>query len=429
MSALAKYLFACGCEVSGSDMSAGERTEELLSMGIAVSVAPDGFNPRLRTADEVVYTSAVAEDDPELLAAKRWGKKLRKRSELLGEICGEFSHVVGVAGSHGKTTCTSMCAHVLKSTGVPFAAHIGGDDCEFGNFFMSGRDFFVTEACEYKKNLLDLRVEKAILLNVDRDHMECYRDEEELFETFRSFCERASLAFVCADDRKCRALGEFPSFGIDATDADYRATELRCVGEKYSFCVTEYGNPLCRVRLNTVGKCGVYNALAAFAAMRSYGFGEKEIAAGLESFTAVKRRFEKIGVFLGASVICDYAHHPREIASTVETAERIGRGSLYVIFQPHTYSRTRLLMGDFVPVLRRVRNLMIYKTYPAREFYDEAGSARTLAENVGNCLYAESLRELKAWLKSSVKSGDTILFLGAGDIYYAAKYLLREPNK
>ena len=163
--------------------------------------------------------------------------------------------------------------------------------------------------------------------------------------------------------------------------------------------------------------------------MRRYGFDEKEIVRGLENFVAVKRRFECIGCYSGASFICDYAHHPREISATVATAEKMCAGKLYTIFQPHTYSRTKLLMEDFVRSLRVVPNLMIYKTYPAREYFDEEGSALTLAKNVGNCLYSESIRELKTWLKNTVQAGDIVLFLGAGDVYYAAQHLLKELNK
>ena len=166
--------------------------------------------------------------------------------------------------------------------------------------------------------------------------------------------------------------------------------------------------------------------MAAFAAIRSFGFDEKEICKGLESFTAVKRRFEKIGTYKGASVICDYAHHPKEIRAALRTAEGICKGNLYVVFQPHTYSRTKLLMNEFVDVLTKIKNLVLYKTYPAREMYDGAGSAKTLAQAVGNCLYAENAYVLKTWLKTTVKEGDTVLFLGAGDIYYVAQYLLRE---
>ena len=428
MSALAKFLAVCGYNVSGSDRSRSEETDALAFYGVKVYVGEDAERKELLCADRVIYTDAISADHVELRAAYEKGKKVCLRAELLGLLCGEFENVISIAGSHGKTTCSSMCAHILKYTAVPFTAHIGGEDSVFGNFHSTGREYFVTEACEYKKNLLKIKTDVAILLNIDNDHMECYQGEEDLIDCFRTYCEGAKTAFVCADDERSIRLGDFPSFGIGSSLADYRATQLRANGEKYSFTVEEYGKALCRVRLNAIGRCNVYNALAAFAAMRSLGFDEREIAKGLESFTAVKRRFERIGAYHGASFICDYAHHPREIASTLATAKGICRGNLYVVFQPHTYSRTKELLGEFVKVLRPVKNLMIYKTYPARERYDGAGSAERLAQAVGGCLYCENVYVLKTWVKKTVQEGDTVLFLGAGDIYYAAQYLLKELN-
>ena len=386
----------------------------------------DGSRKEIFDCDVCVYTDAIADDHEELRQAKALKKRILPRAELLSMICLAFPHSVAVAGSHGKTTCTAMCAHVLKSCQTPFTAHIGGEDMQFGNFHYNGLEYFLTEACEYKRNILKLQPECAVLLNVDKDHMECYQSEQDLIDSFYRYCLSAKTAFVCADDARCKTLGEFSTFGIDDPLADYRAIDLRAVGERYSFTVEEYGKPLCRVRLKGIGRHNVYNALAAFAAMRSFGFSEKEIACGLENFQAVKRRFEKIGNFHGASIICDYAHHPKEIAATIATAKGICKGKLFTVFQPHTYSRTKLLMQEFVETLRRVENLMIYKTYPAREKYDEEGSAKTLCMQVANCLYAENVYALKTWLKTTVKEGDTVLFLGAGDVYYVAQYLVKD---
>ena len=425
MSALAKFMSICGYETSGSDALRGEETEALAFYGIKVFIGADREREELKQADVVVYTDALPLGHAEWVAASVMKKRLYSRAEFLGMLCGNFEQVLAVAGSHGKTTCTSMCAHILKATGVPFTAHIGGEDGEFGNFITSGLDYFVTEACEYKKNLLKIPADRAILLNVDKDHMECYRDEADLLSCFQSYCQAAKTAFVCADDLYSKNLGEYVTFGIENTLADYRATSIRVYNEKYAFTVEEYGKPLCRVQLNALGKCNVYNALAAFAAMRSYGFHEKEIVKGLENFNAVKRRFEKIGEYRGVTFLCDYAHHPKEIASTVKTASAICRGELYVIFQPHTYSRTKLLFGEFSNILQSIKNVMIYKTYPARETYDSAGSGETLAHAIG-ALYAENVYVLKMWLKKTLKEKDMVLFLGAGDIYYAAQYLLKE---
>ncbi len=429
MSSLAKLLLHMGYAVSGSDLFKGEETQALLALGVEIRFGKWDGTPteKLLTAETIVYTDAVPESDGELCFARRLGKKVLKRGELLSLICRKFSYVTAVAGSHGKTTCSAMCAHILHEARVPFAAHIGGFDSKFGNFHLSGFEHFLTEACEYKKNLLYVKPDRAILLNIDLDHMECYGDERDLIETFAAYCRSAKTAFVCADDKRSAKLGDFPTFGIEQKLADYRASEIRQTGERYSFTVAEYGRSLCRVRLNVVGRCNVYNALAAFAAMRSYGFGEKEIARGLETFSAVKRRFEEIGKYRGGTFICDYAHHPREILSSVKTARKATKRNLYVVFQPHTYSRTKLLMKEFAEVLSPIKNLIVYKTYAARERYDEEGSAETLAKRLGS-LYAENIAMLKAYAETTVGTGDCMLFLGAGDIYYAAKFLLNELN-
>ncbi len=427
MSSLAKLLRRCGYGVAGSDLFEGEETQRLKELGVPVLIGVrEDVSPLLIAADAVVYTDAIPTADKELTYARNAGKQIMSRAELLRLVCTQFSSVTAVAGSHGKTTCTAMCAHVLKSVGVGFAAHIGGADIAFGNFYMNGFEHFVVEACEYKKNLLSITPTRAVLLNVDKDHLECYKDESELWDTFRTFCASAKTAIVCADDKRISAWGEGVTFGVKDEYADYNAFDIKSAGEKYAFTVREYGRELCRVKLNVMGRCNVYNALAAFAAMRSYGFSEKAISAGLENFLGVKRRFEEIGKYNGIPFVCDYAHHPREILSTVTTAKLVTKKKLYVVFQPHTYSRTKLLLKEFVNALCAVENLIIYKTYPAREYYDEAGSAATLAKALDNCLYVDNSFVLKTFLEKTVKEGDLVLFLGAGDIYYLAKFLLSE---
>lgn len=428
MSALAKFLSGCGYTVSGSDTAKGSETDALAFYGVKIFIGNDALRAELLEADCVVYTDAISEADKELTKAREANKRIYKRAELLAIVSENFSHTIAVAGCHGKTTCTSICAHILKNCQVPFMAHIGGEDCLFGNYHFTGTDYLITEVCEYKKNLLKIKPEVAILLNIDKDHMECYNGEQDLINTFQRYCTSAKSAFVCADDNLCVKFTDFASFGINNTLSDYRATHIRAYDERYAFTVEEYGKAICRVKLGAIGYCNIYNALAAFAAMRSLGFDEKEIAQGIENFTAVKRRFEKIGSYNGASFICDYAHHPKEILSTISTAKRMCKGKVYVVFQPHTYSRTKLLMSEFVEVLSDVANLVLYKTYPARERYDEEGSAERLAYILGNCLYTENVYVLKTWLKKTVKERDIVLFLGAGDIYYVAQYIVGGLN-
>ncbi|MBQ8374771.1 MAG: UDP-N-acetylmuramate--L-alanine ligase [Clostridia bacterium] len=425
MSGLAYFLIKNGYQVQGSDLFGGEQVEKLRMLGVDIAVGEAVDLTRVCGADTVVYTDAISQENKELNCALFLNKRVYSRMDFLRLLCEEFSHVIAVAGSHGKTTCTAMCAHILKSAKVGFSAHIGGEDSEMGNFFFEGVDYLVTEACEYKKNLLKLVPETAILLNIDCDHMECYDGEEDLKNTFYAFCRSAKTAIVCLDDERSKGVENAVTFSILDKTADYRASHLSSERERYAFTVYEYGRKVCRVRLKTVGRCNVYNALAAFAAMRSYGFSAEEIKRGLESFRAVKRRFEEIGTIFGATAVCDYAHHPKEILSSIATAKRICAGKLFVVFQPHTFSRTKALMEEFVSALRGVERLMIYKTYPARERFNLEGDGKTLAERIGNCLYSESVVSLSAWLKRTVKETDCVLFLGAGDIYFLAQYLAK----
>ncbi len=425
MSSLASLLLRYGYAVTGSDAVCGSLIERLRRNGAFVETGEARTLFAVRAADVVVYTDAVAETDEERLEAERAGKIVYARADFLRLVSRAFPYAVSVAGSHGKTTCTAMCAHILRAANAPFTAHIGGEDCAFSNFYSDGTEYFVTEACEYKKNLLKICADTRILLNIDYDHMECYGSEDALVRTFLEYCAGAKTAVVCADDKRCEDVKNAVTFGVKNPCADYLAVDVRSRREQYSFTVKEYGKPLCRVRLSVVGKCHVYNALAAFAAMRSYGFSEREICQGLRSFQGVKRRFEKMGTLFGAAVVCDYAHHPKEIVSTVLTAKKTCKGNLFVVFQPHTYSRTKTLMNDFVECLKPIERLLIYKTFPAREKYDEEGCAKTLAERVG-CLYADTANALKTWLARSAKENDCVLFLGAGDVYYLAEYLVKE---
>ncbi|MBQ8319603.1 MAG: UDP-N-acetylmuramate--L-alanine ligase [Clostridia bacterium] len=423
MSALALHIKRQGFHVSGSDVNVGETVEKLRACGIEVCVGKEGDLQRVEEADAVVYTDAISPENKELLLAKSLLKQLWRRAEVLGELIASFPFSVAVAGSHGKTTATAMYARILKAARLPFTAFIGGEDQEMGNYFFCGEEYVVAEACEYKKNLLLIPAKTRIVLNVDQDHMECYRDFADLTNTFLEFAKGGERLVVCAEGLPFTPPENAVTFGVEKW-ADYQARELKNEGERYAFTVYEFGKRLCRVRLKAVGKCHVYNALAAFASARLNGLKVKEIKAGLERFSSVKRRFEELGKLYGATVIADYAHHPKELASTLATAKKIFGERLIVVFQPHTYSRTKALLEEFVAALRGVERLMLYKTYPAREKYDGAGSAKLLAERVGDCLYTESKNSLAEWLRRTAKENDCILFLGAGDIYYLAKYLV-----
>lgn len=421
MSGLALCLKGRGNYVSGSDLVPNECTVRLERAGIPVFYGHAAEN--LRDADTVIISSAIRADNPELAAARERGLRVFGRAELLALLMNEYEHSVAVAGCHGKTTATAMCAHVLEECAGNCSAHIGGLDLDYGNFRDGGKKYFVSEACEYKANFLALRPEVAVILNTDADHLESYGNESRLLAAYERFASSASAAIVCAEDRIAAKIPAALTFGVGER-CDVGAENLRSVKGKYSFSLRVRNEAPVRAELNVYGRHNVYNALAAVSVAEYFGYPPALAVAGLKKFRGIARRFEKLGKINGAAVIADYAHHPREIAAALTAAGEICSGKLFVVFQPHTYSRTKLLFGSFVSVLRDVENLVIYKTYPAREYFDADGSALTLSQALPNSLYVERVRELDIYLRCSLQAGDMALILGAGDIYYAAKQIV-----
>lgn len=420
MSGLAYFMQKQGFCVAGSDVAAGVMTAKLEEEGIKVHYghAPE----RVGIADAVIVNSAIAEDDPELAEARRRNIPVYGRAELLHLVASCFENTVGIAGCHGKTTATAMCAHVLEECSGSCTAHIGGEDSDYGNFHLGGDKYFVTEACEYKGNFLKLDPDVAVVLNTDRDHLECYGSAENLRAAYAEFARRADGAIVCGEDDIVHMVRPSLTFGM-SDEFDVSAANVRSSGGRYSFHLRICGETFEKIKLNVYGRHNIYNALAAAAVAEYYGYPPSFTAEGLKKFRGIRRRFEQIGRINGAELIADYAHHPREIAAAFQTAREICGGRLFVVFQPHTYSRTKLLFDDFVSVLSGAENLVIYKTYAAREYFDAAGSALTLSEHLPNSLYIESVRELEIYLRCSLSAGDVALFLGAGDIYFAAKQI------
>ncbi len=416
MSAIAKILFSLGKSIGGCDRNNSYYTEELSSMGIPVAI---GACAALENYQVVAYTDAIPDNDASLIKARKMNKYLVPRGILLDEICKLFKNTVAVAGCHGKTTGASMIAHIFKAADLNFSAHIGGSDLTFSNAHFGGSDYFITEACEYKRNFLYLKPDVAVILNSDADHLDCYGSAENLKKAYDCFSDRAGKCVRLFGDSE---RGGEVTFGFDDR-ADFFAKRIRSVCGVYHFTAYGYGRLLGEVKLSVYGKHNVLNALAAIAVSRICGIRFDSIAQGLSSFTGVKRRFEKIGTIHGAMCICDYAHHPNEIKAALKTVRQVTEGELYVVFQPHTYSRTKTLFKSFVSVLSSVKRLMVYKTFAAREYYDDAGSALTLSCAIKHSHYGSEPADI-ANFTLHAGMGDTIIFLGAGDIYEVAETLV-----
>ncbi len=420
MGGLAKYILSRGKKVGGSDNVAGVFTEELIKLGAKVEIAERKGS--VKFYDVVIYTDAVKENDIQLIEARELNKTILSRGQLLYEVSRDFKKVIAVSGCHGKTTCTSMLAHIFACSGAKFGVHIGGRDKSFSNEFYSGRDFFITEACEYKKNFLLLKPDIAVILNSSPDHMECYGSVANLRSAYTHFADSAEIAIVPYGDLEVDGL----TFGFEK-NARFCARHIVCTNGFYSFLAMDGDVKLGTVNLSVYGKHNVLNALAAIAVARSAGISFARIKEGLANFTGVERRFENLGKYNGARCIADYAHHPEEISATLSAVKKLNGGRLYVVFQPHTYSRTKNLFSEFVKVLSGINNLLIYRTFAAREYFDDKGSALTLSQNIKRARYGDDVKDIIDFILDAGEN-DTVLFLGAGDIYDIAKYIINIRN-
>ncbi len=429
MSALAKYLLSLGYEVSGSDKAKSSLTKELEALGVKVQYNHDAEN--LSQADFVVYSSAISDNNPELAFALEKNIPVIKRSELLGEIVNYYKKSVAISGCHGKTTATAMLAEILITANKSPTVFLGGER-EYGNFLKGEGDIAVAEACEYKKSFLDIKPKIAVVLNIDNDHLDSYSGTSDLVNSFKSFVGDR-LAVINADEKYINEISNCTTvtFGINNV-ATYYATEIKPTEKGVSFVANAYAKRYGKINLAVDGVHNVYNALSAFATADLLGAPFNAIKKGLESFNGVKRRNEYLGEADGLKYYADYAHHPTEIKATLKAFSQRGNDFI-TVFQPHTYSRTRILMQDFIDCFKDLNNTIVYKSYPAREKFDIKGSAKTLANKINGqvsiCAYAHTKKELKEQIELLNGKNKRIIFLGAGDIYDIAKDILKEKRK
>lgn len=425
MSSLARYLLAVGFNVSGSDIAPSENLEKLAGEGVTIYIGQTAEN--VDGKDVVVYSDAIKPENPELKRANENKSYVLKRAELLKIVSENFSVKTGVCGCHGKTTVACMLAHVFDEANERFTAHIGGFDLKYGNCVVKGSKYFISEVCEYKKNLNFFDADYAVCLNAEADHMDCYKDRDELKSTYFDYLKRAYKAIINADDVVLAAYDgdNAVTFGL-GEKCDFYAADVTQKGGKYSFDLYIYGAKSERITLKTFGGHNVYNALATAACAFLCGISPKKIKKGLENFRGAERRFEHIGNLSGAEVYADYAHHPTEIAEAIKTMKEAKKGKIYTVFQPHTFSRTIFLKDKFVKTLSETENLVLFRTYPAREEYMKGGSAKELASLLPHAGYFEDVRGLLAYLYAKVTRGDAVLVLGAGDLEEKMKKYLEK---
>ena len=437
MSGLAEILLGKGFRISGSDNNASALTERLEKAGAVIRIGQSADNISPDT-DLVVYTAAIHPDNPEFVAAKKQGIPMLSRAQLLGQIMQNYDLPINIAGTHGKTTTTSMCTHVLMRAGLDPTVTLGGILPSIGgNIRVGGTKYFVAEACEYTNSFLSFFPKIELILNVDADHLDFFKDLDDIASSFHRFAallpEDGTL-IINRDTAKYDVVTDHLACGIITYslngDADYMAEDIHfdengCA----SFVCLERGKPLGNIRLCIPGMHNVSNSLAVIALSRKLGLSPEIIAQGIADFHGADRRFERKGTAFGATIIDDYAHHPTEIRAIITAALQTPHKKLWVVFQPHTYTRTKALLPEFADALSLADHIVLSDIYAAREVNTVGISSEDLRAEIEKrgtkADYFSSFEEILEFLKTQLKEGDLLITMGAGNIVDVGEDLLR----
>lgn len=438
MSGLAELLLSKGFTVSGSDMKEGNLTRMLSSLGADIHY-PQAAENITDGIDLVVMTAAIREGNPELAEVRRRNLPVLTRAELLGQVMQHYELPVAVAGTHGKTTTTSMLSEILLKADADPTISVGGMLHSInGNFRVGGDRYFVTEACEYTNSFLSFFPKIGIILNVDADHLDFFKDLDDIRQSFRRFAalipSDGTLIMngqdngfnTITDGLSCNIV----TFGMD-NSSDWYPTDISYDEFAHpSFTLNHKGEEIGRISLHVPGEHNVGNACAAAAAAHILGIDMAPALKALSEFHGTERRFEKKGEFDGITVIDDYAHHPTEIKATLEAAAHYPHKSLWCVFQPHTYTRTKALLPEFAEALTHAENVILADIYAARETDTLGISSKTLADEInrigGNAYYFDSFEEIEKFIHEHCINGDLLITMGAGDVYKVGTDLLGE---
>ncbi len=428
MCPIAEILRSEGFELSGSDMNEGETLDRIKSYGIPVYMGHAAEN--IQGAELVVYSAAVKEDNPERKAAMEQGIPCIERSVMLGVVTRRYKRSVAVSGTHGKTTTTAMLSQVLIGSGFDPSAIIGGK-LPFigGNSYVGQSDIIVCEACEYVDTFLELNPFISIILNIDADHLDYFKNLDNIKKSFNKFASQTTgLLVINGDDQNTLdAVAEVDipklSYGF-GEGCDYRAVNMSAdkgVHEQYDLYFK--GERLCTVKLIVPGKHNVYNSLAAAATAHYLGATPNEIAENLGKFGGVHRRFEILGTPCGITVADDFAHHPTELTATLNAAMSMGFNKVWAVFQPHTFSRTAMLLDDFAEALKIPDHAIISEILPVRETNTYNIYSTDLGAKVPGSVCLDTFEEITDYVCKNAQEGDLILTMGGGNVYMCANMI------
>lgn len=437
MSGIAEILKHWGFTVTGSDWAESETTKKLNLDGIHVVIGHD-VN-MVSKADIVVYTAAIKETDPELIRAKELGIQTVERADFLGLITKAFDNTICVSGTHGKTTTTSMVSMCFLEAGLDPSIQVGADlKAINGNYRIGKSDNFIIEACEYVESFLKFYPKAEIILNIDNDHLDYFKNIENINNAFIKYVKLLpddGLLVVNSDNDYCAKLHEYTnakviSYGIENEKANFVARNITFNKNGFAiFDVYHNNNFYASFELSVPGPHNVLNALACIALCDSYGIAKSDIKSALKKYTGAHRRFEFIGNINGASIYDDYGHHPTEIKATAIALKKKTYNQSWVVFQPHTYSRTKNLLDDFADSLTYFDNIIITDIYAARETNTYNVSSEDIVQKIKDlgrkAIYIKEFDDIVSYLKEHVQKDDIILTLGAGTVTKIGSMLLK----
>ncbi len=435
MSGLASILLKEGFTITGSDARRSELTERLEAEGIRIRYPQAAENIEDDT-DLIIYTAAIHPDNPEFQEALRRNIPMLTRAQLLGEIMRNYDQSVAVAGTHGKTTTTSMLAHMTMAADMDPTVTVGGILKGIGgNIRVGSSEVFVAEACEYTNSFLSLFPKIGIILNIDADHLDFFKDLDDIRHSFRAYAQLIPANGALIIDGSIPRLEEITEglacqvITVGHEGCDYEPRQITFDDHGFAgFDLLRRGELFGHFQLHVPGMHNVANAAAAIAACDLLGASAADMQAGLDAFTGTDRRFEYKGTYQGVEVIDDYAHHPTEIRATLEAAANHPHKTLWCVFQPHTYTRTASLLDDFAQALKLADRVLLADIYAAREVNTIGISSDDLRKKIeeagGQALYLDSFEKIEDYLREHLSTGDLLITMGAGDVYTVGEDLL-----
>lgn len=429
MCPLAEILLGWGYEITGSDNNPGDNIDKLRSLGVNIIMGQKAEN--IEGAEMIVYTAALLSDNEELVAAKSSGIPTFERSKLFGAITRMYSNCIGVCGTHGKTTVTSMLSQVLIMADKDPTAVIGGKLPLIDSHGRAGKtNLMVCEACEFVDTFLDLSPDIAVILNIDKDHLDYFKTLDNLIASFTKFSLLSTKAIIFNgdDENTLKAIEgvdkEKISFGFESTNDYYPENITYNRGAFAEFDVMNKGKKVSHLKLNIPGTHNILNALAAFASAAYVGTSAEDCEKGIAAFSGAGRRFEILGEYKGITVADDYAHHPQELEAILSAVMKMGYKNVWAVFQPFTYSRTYMLLDDFARVLQIPDKCVMTEIMGSRERNTYNIYTKDLAEKIPDSVWFNTFEEVSEYVVKNASEGDLIITLGCGDIYKAAKIMI-----